>query len=201
MTAGYRAVIRLRQSEHPKSRQVAYRRVATSGDGRSRPDGVAPELNRTKNRSPDPDTFHTFCSSFRSIQYARSSASDSLSQRPCPRHSSNSIATSCSSSPAVVTETSSPPLVMVHREATPEATSAGSEIRQGPNRRAMEQGKARTGGRMNSRTSAADRLGPRTKVHPCASRSGLRVGPWHLRSAASPHVAKRFEAPFPFRHG
>ena len=59
--------------------------------------------------------------------------------------------------------------------------SAGSEIRQEPNRRAMEEGTARTAGRMNSRTSAADRLGPRTNVHPCASRgepdhnTGLRV--------------------------
>src|ERR1017187_1111836 len=54
--------------------------------------------------------------------------------------------------PRCRTETFSPSLTMVHREATPDATSGGSEIRQDPNRRAREEGTARTAGRMNSRT-------------------------------------------------
>src|ERR1019366_3088714 len=67
---------------------------------------------------------------------------------------------------------------MVYCEATPAATSSGSEIRQEPNRPAMQEGTARTAGRMNSRTSAADMLGPRTNVHPCArlSRPGRNTG-------------------------
>src|ERR1035438_4130964 len=76
---------------------------------------------------------------------------------------------------------------MVHREATPAATSSGSEIRQEPNRTAMEEGTARTAGRMNSRTSAADMLGTLTNVHPRASRirPGRNAG-LHLETMAFP---------------
>jgi hypothetical protein len=100
------------------------------------------------------------------------SGAESRSQSAWPRQTKSSIAMSCSSNPLVVTDTSRALSVVVHRGVISASAWARSAIRQGPSRSAMEEGTARTAGRMNSRTSDSEMLEPLLNIHLCARRSG-----------------------------
>jgi hypothetical protein len=62
---------------------------------------------------------------------------------------------------------------VLHREVTLASDFARSEIRQGPNRLAIEEGTARIAGRMNKRTSVSEIPESQLNCHPCASRGRL----------------------------